>query len=316
MTHDMPPGSDQSDNKQTDDEQINSELSADNQTDNAKTNLGSSIADESILIGAKVERLTELTLLGFSTYTILLPAILREVAVTLPKQTVMSVSWNYVDGACIFISSIALFFKKTPSPKEDKAKAFASIISSSQLIALTIIGLGTAAFWISIAVGLLLSVCDTANAFRCKYDSKYWQKVKNEREQFYNTEITSLRDEIQQIKQVGSAKEPNNKLEDTIKSFLINRKTNRLNELESEKDKNSNAKMSCLNKEIRGKLVNNVFWAATLTGLLLIATPSLQIIGLALIGLALLLLVVQHNYDKIDDFAFGENTNETSPTIH
>jgi hypothetical protein len=127
------------------------------------------------------DRLPENNYLGFSFYTIILPAILSEISHTvLPQPGALGPAWNYLDAACSTITGInQLCDNQSHRPVATTVKGLVNVASGAQVMALTAVNfalLGGPAFAAAFGAGFLLSLDETVRAFSRKYSFEYWLK--------------------------------------------------------------------------------------------------------------------------------------------
>lgn len=145
---------------------------------------------------------------GFSTYTMILPSVLKEIgaAIELPQAGFTGPLWNYLDAACSAVVGISQLADKTNHRQvTTKVKGVINLLNSAQLTTLTAVNfslLGAPGFAIAFGVGFAMSLEDTTRAARRLTSLDYWLKDSLTLLQKTMSQIKELKTEIAELEQV------------------------------------------------------------------------------------------------------------------
>jgi hypothetical protein len=179
---------------------------------------------------------------ALSTYTMLVPIILREVLylISLPQLSVAGPLGNYIDAACSAVVGMnQLQDDKSHRPVTTKLKGVVNISSAVQLGVLTTINFslyGGPAIAAGAGAGFLISLDDTVRAIRRRYDVGYWLKDSLAELDRIDKLVPKLSTDIATLDISIRNKRKDNKL-GRMGEWALKRKRDRLAELKLTKEK-------------------------------------------------------------------------------
>lgn len=162
---------------------------------------------------------------GFSTWTMIVPEILKHFSYALPQSDQIGPTWNYIDATCQGITGLRQFFDiRTHRPFVTKLKGIINCASSIQLCTLTAISassLGPIGFAAAFGTTFLLSLDETIRQMRRMWSKEYFLMDSI-------TELDKVSDLIQkeqdEIEKLRLENIPSYKLEKVLKIKQINLK--------------------------------------------------------------------------------------------
>ncbi len=243
---------------------------------------------------------------AFSISTLLMPKLIKNqlemLHLALLKSSSAGIIWNILDAFCSLVFGLHQCFQESHAPIELRVKGLTNVLSGTQMIALTFIGFGPAAFAAGFGLGLMHSVWDTYKYTRCYMDKTYRITETDLEKKFLDQKIEKKESELESLKsliQIQTQKSLNRMEKDRLpwmdllkvqESYLIEQLKKRrsllmMDDLERKAE---------LKRDIKQSLCETTIWAIAFSGMLLACLPGCQIPSLVLIAIASIIYILKH----------------------
>ena len=259
------------------------------------------------------ELIPDINFCGFSAYIILLSSICKELGHSLPQSSLAGDCWSYVDGACSVIVGAQQIALPKHEPIANRLRGSSNIISGSQLVWLTAIGLGPIAFAAGVGNLFVQNLYKVAKTFRRMHDSEFWLEDTQNELAYIQQELRKIDEEIAQLRSEVDPAGTNR-----ITDWLIKKKQDRSSDLlakqlllDSHIQSYNNFKANIdssksglgaeqanykkyMEEELAEGLYDCLMFGTAFVGMVLMCLPGTQLAAILLVSVAVSLFLYKH----------------------